>query len=223
MAFRAEVRRALVSPLGGSLTRHFHVPAITALVTDGRDPDHEVVALSELMDALVRVGVPRGRQFVLLAHVAGSRDAVRERCARLRAVLGAPVLAHDPARAGFRPGAFADGTSCDLDDELREAEEVVLVSALRPDAADGVRGGPAALWPGLGTAEARAAFASALPAAGRAGAAFGRSREALALAPAGFALLWDAGDPPGVLAGATADVLDRCAADGWLEPRGRHA
>ena len=70
------------------------------------------------------------------------------------------MLAHDPAaRSGFHAGTLADGTPVELDDELREAEEVVIVGRLTGDRRGGLRGGPALLWPGLASARARTARA----------------------------------------------------------------
>jgi hypothetical protein len=217
MAFRAEVRRALAAPLGGPLGRILHLPALTAVVADGREGEREAVALAELLDALVRVGVPRGRQLVLLAHAPAGASA------RLRAILGVPVIAHDPERSSaWVAGELDQGAALELDDDLREAEEVVLVGGCAADPRMGLRGGPAALWPGLGSAAAQAAHAASLPAepATRAAAALANCRAALAHVPAALALLWDARDPPRVKAGVTSAVLDACEAEGWFTPRG---
>ena len=224
MTFRDKVRRALAAPLGGPLGRILHVPAMTAIVADGRDGDDETVALAELIDALVRVGVPRGRQFVLLACAGATAAEARERTRELREALGVPVLAHDPVRrAGYAPTTPSGGTPLELDDELREAEEVVLVGRCAPDAACGMRGGPAALWPGLASAAGRAAHAATLPSSGsaRRSAAWERAIEALERVPSAFALLWNADDPPVVRAGETLALLEACTAAGWLDVRAR--
>ena len=211
------MRRALDDPLGGPLGRLFHVPAMTAIVADGRDEDHEVIALEELIAALARVGVPRGRQYVLLAHPGDTPADARERTRRLRAILGVPVLAHDPARSsGYVPGALPDGTPLELDDELREAEEVVLMGPCAAPDADGAHGGAALLWPGLGSAAARTAHA-AHPAA--AGADLALARAVLAHVPSAFALWWNADAPPRVRAGETLALLEECVGEGWFGMR----
>jgi hypothetical protein len=220
MAFRAELRRALAAPLGGPLGRTVHLPALTAVIADGRDGEREEVALAEMLDALVRVGVPRGRQLVLLAH------AAREHASRLRTILGVPVIAHDPLRAsGWVAGKLANGVTVELDDELREAEELVLLGACGAAPESGPRGGAAALWPGLASGAAVAAHAGTLPQApeARCVAGLAAAREVLALVPAAFALLWNDADPPRVRAGVTAAVLDACEADGWFTPRPRRS
>lgn len=194
--FRAAVRNALAAPLGGTLASRFCVPAVTALAADGRDAARGLAALEELVAALARIGLPRGRQFVLVSHAPGNRNEAKAFARAWRAALGVPVLVHDPERpAAFVPGVFADGAPCELDDELREAEEVVLVGRIEP----GAGGAPALLWPGLSTTAAGAA-ATAL-ARGPAGAAAARARETLALVPAGFALVWTDDEPPRIAAG----------------------
>lgn len=224
MSFRGSVRRALAAPLGGSLASQFAIPAVTAIVADGAAGEAGVTALAELAEAMVRAGVPRGRMFVLLTSDGAPGPAARERARQLRATLGSPVIAHDPAQAAFTPGVLADGTPLALDDELREAEAVVVCGRFAAGPGGDVHGGPAALLPGLASADARAAFAGALPAgppAARAAAALARAREAAALVPVDFALVWNDADPPAVLAGRGEDVFAAALAAGWLTPRTR--
>jgi hypothetical protein len=204
--FRAAVRAALAAAAGGPLGRRIRGGTITAIVADAHAGEHERIALEELVDALERAGVPRGRQFVLLGDAEAGALPAKEAARTLRSRLGVPVLAHDPAvRASFHAGDLADGTPVELDDELREAEEVVIAVRLV-----GGRGGAAAVWPGLASAAARRAEAAALealPAGLRERARGERARAALALAGPGFALAWDEGVPPRVRAGDPAAVL----------------
>ncbi len=224
MSFRGSVRRALESPSGGSLARHFAIPAVTAIAAEGSGDEREAVALAELTEAMVRAGVPRGRQYVLLAGAAAPGTAERERARELRATLGVPVIAHDPGQAGFEPGRLAGGAPLALDDELREAAAVVVCGRFAADPRGDLRGGPAALLPGLSSAATRAAYEAALPAGDPS------TRAAAALAAAGavldhvlvdFALVWSDGDPPEVLSGPGREVFAAAAEAGWLKPRER--
>jgi nickel-dependent lactate racemase len=220
--FRAAVRRALADPLGGPLARHFAVPAVTAIVADGDAGEPGAVALAELTEAMVRVGVPRGRMFVLLTGAATPGARERERARELRDTLGMAVIPHDPVQAAFEPGRLAGGAPLALDDELREAEAVVVCGRFAADARGGLHGGPAALLPGLASAEARAAHEAALPAGGpaaRAAAALAASLAVLEHVTVDFALAWSGGDPPEVMAGAGREVFDACVASGWAAPR----
>ena len=209
--FRAAVRNALAEAEGGPLGRRIRAATITAIVADARGDEHDAVALEELVGALERAGVPRGRQFVLLGDVDTRVLPAREAARTLRARLGIPVLAHDPAsRASFHAGDLADGTRVVLDDELREAEEIVIAGRIAAD-----RGGPAAVWPGLASTAARwaeSAAVAALPANHREDERRARACAALALASACFVLVWDGDAPPRVRAGEPATVLARAAA-----------
>lgn len=222
VSFRGSLRRALADPLGGSMARHFAIPAVTAIVADGEFGDPDRVALAELTEAMVRSGVPRGRMFVLLTGEAAPDAARRARALELRALLGMPVIAHDPAQAGFAPGRAANGDPLSLDDELREAESVVVCGRLGADRRGVLRGGPAALLPGLADAATRAALEASLAAHrgadARARAAFARALAATEHVAIDFALLWNAADPPAVKAGAGRDVFAACEAEGWLAP-----
>lgn len=129
-------------------------PAVTALVADPADPDGVDAALAALLPALRGAGVPAGRVFVLVAHRAGEPlgPAGRARLARH----GVPVLVHDPARSPTcRFGRAASGAAIVLDDELREAEAVVLLGPVTR-AAGAALGGSDLLAPGLAPAGAAA-------------------------------------------------------------------
>lgn len=194
MAFRAEVRRALAQARGATLAQAFAAPKVTVIVADADVTERDVVALSELAEALVRVGTPRGRCMLLLAGVRSPDAGARERAKHLRATLGMPVALHDPAHASDWPGRELEGFgSLALDDELREAEAVVLVGRYARERG-GLHGGPALLLPGLADAATRARFDAH---ADRDAASFA----VLSLVEVDWALLWDAADPPHVRAG----------------------
>ena len=222
MAFRGAVRRALTVPVGGSMASQFAIPAVTAIVADGDAGEPGAVALAELTDAMMRAGVARGRMFVLLAFASAPGLRERDRARELRGMLGVPVLPHDPAKAAFEPGRLAAGVPLALEDELREAEAVVVCGRFGADVRGTVRGGPAALLPGLASVSTRAAYDAALPAgppAERAAAALAASRAVLEHVHVDFALVWSGGDPPEVMAGAGREVFEACAAAGWTSPR----
>ena len=192
-AFGHGVREALVAPEGSPLATLFTAPLITALVVDLREACFDprlAPALNEVRDALERVGVPRGRQFVLAGGTI--EDLVprpQEWVAGLRRGLSFDVMLHDPART-FTAGRTSDGDPIELDDELREAEAIVCIG--RGFAATGrVHGGPYLLVPGVASLATRRAFETRH--------AYGGERAALTFAlaaetqaPVDLALTWDA-------------------------------
>jgi len=221
-AFARAVREALAAPLDGPLATRFGAPLVTALIadvadaTDGADGADRAgeaplaIALAELGEALERIGVPRGRQFVLLGHADGVERPGGEIASVLRRTLSVPVLLREPSGACFRAGRLADGTPIELDDELREAEAIVAVG--RCSALPGsISGGPYLLVPGLCSAATRRALAAARDGSGeRAALAF--SLAAHALAPVDLALVWDdAGQSIAGSGGAVFSALARCA------------
>jgi len=143
------LERALAPAVSGAL----RVPAVTAIVANAADRDSLGTALPVVIAALERAGVPRGRAFVLLAAPGGVVAAAGVVSA-LRAAAGVTVLAHDPATSPcFTPGLDARGNRIHLDDELREAEAIVLLGALAPAGAAGLA---ALIHPGLAPADAAA-------------------------------------------------------------------
>lgn len=187
-AFAARVRDALAAPTDGPLAACFPAPLITAIVA-GAEP-HELgrleIALRELLAALSAVGVPRGRQFVLLGSLVDA--TARATAARWRGALGVPVLLHDPLETPFVPGKSPSGDPYELGSELREAEAVVVVGPMRAGT-DGLEGGPGLLCPGVVSARTRAAWESARATGGRAAAtAFALDVERALTVD--FALLW---------------------------------
>ncbi|MBI5168891.1 MAG: hypothetical protein HZA61_05360 [Candidatus Eisenbacteria bacterium] len=217
MAFRAEVRRALSQSVGLSLAQAFAAPKVTVIVADAAVSERDVVALSELAEALVRVGTSRGRCMLLLSHAgpAAPAPAVKSHAKQLRATLGMPVVVHDTTeKSDWIPGELDGVGACALDDELREAEAIVLVGrwSRRKDGA--VHGGPALLLPGLADPATRARW-SALADGGARDAA---TRAVTALVPVDYALIWDASDPPRVRAGSGAELFAALEAEGWPLP-----
>ena len=186
--FGQRVRNALAAPEDGALATCFTAPLVTALVADAsEDPSRLALALSELIRALDRIGVPRTRQFVLLGGDPPMGGAA-SRASSLRGMLGVPVLVSEPGRVGFVAGRLADGTPVELDDELREAEAIVTVGGWSPDAA-APRGGAALLCPGVASAATRAAYAAARARGGGAAWAFALAAEREA--PVDLSLAWD--------------------------------
>jgi len=165
----AGVARAVRAALGclarepeGALAARFTAPLVTAIVAEDTDDEWLVPALDEVSRALERVGVPRGRQFVLLGQDGGANASrVRAHAARLRDALSLAAFAHDPAGVVYTAGRAADGTPIELDDELREAEAMICIG--RGFAAAGrVLGGPYLLAPGVASGRTRRAFEQAL-------------------------------------------------------------
>lgn len=197
----AAVDAALAAPEGRPLAARFAVPAITALVTSAAEPAAVLEGvLGRLIHALAAAGVPRGRQFVLLVP---ERDpaAAAALVAPLRHALGVPVLVHTPGGATFRAGALAEGTPLHVDDELREAEALVLVG--RTEHA------PWLLWPGVAGPEARAMWQHVRASAGDA-TALALAASAETQVPADLVLWWD--DPARVHAGGFAALVAHATA-----------
>ncbi len=211
-ALAAAVRAALDAPLDGSLAATLHAPTVTGIVVDPHDEAALAEVLPVLLDAFARRGVPRGRAFVLVACAAGSPPA-RGLARALRAALGVPVIAHDPehsAICGFGPGV--DGEPVELNDELREAEAVVVAASARP----GDPGRAAALLlPGLAPAAARRALEGlAAPARDV------RARAASSRVGLDASVAWTPGEPPRAWVGAGAAAFAGAVA--VLDPpRGR--
>jgi len=191
--FAAAVRAALdgLATSGeGGLAARFTAPLVTAIVVDASEGPWLVPALAALTDALAHVGVPRGRQFVLVGRDSayGSGEA-RARAAALRRELLVAAVAHEPGDPAFTPGRLPDGTPLELDDELREAEAVLCVG--RAFGAGGrVQGGPYLLAPGVASQATRRAFA-ALRARGGERAALAAALAAEAALPVDLALCWN--------------------------------
>ena len=217
MAFRAEVRRALSQSVGLSLAQAFAAPKVTVLVADANVSERDVVALSELVESLVRVGTSRGRCMLLLSHTGpgAPAPAVKTQAKQLRATLGMPVVVHDPAeKSDWIPGALDGMGECALDDELREAEAVVLVGRWSRRKDGVVHGGPALLLPGLADPATHARWAACADRDARDAA----TRAVTAIVPVDYALLWDASDPPRVRAGSGAELFAALEAEGWPIP-----
>lgn len=189
--FGSSVRAALIGLQPVSLAAIFAAPLVTALVADARVDACTDEALAEVIAALVQVGLPRGRVFVLLGGDSAPHTAsVRART--LARSLAVPVLLHDPAAASFTAGRLADGTDIALDDELREAEAIVSVGPWEGSAGR-VQGGPFLLCPGLASSATRAAFAAAGEARGNAG-ELALAAAAEQLVPVDLAVWWSRAD-----------------------------
>ena len=201
MGFRAAVRQALAAPEGLTLAQRFAAPMVTVIVAEAAGGAHEQTALAELTSALARVGLSRGRMMLLLAGTEPLDAAARASGRRLQEVLGIPVVLHDPIAAPcFEIGRLRDGTPIALDDELREAEAIVLVGEYSRGSRTSRCAGPFSLVPGLASPATHATFATL---GNRAGLVAQESflAEVLTLVPIDLALVWDTSDPPLVRAG----------------------
>jgi hypothetical protein len=192
--FGPRLRRALARPEGRSLATYFTAPLVTALVVDFTEASFNQRlghALPEVRDALERVGVPRGRQFVLVGGEPQDPGPQGSRLlARMREALSLPVFMHDPARS-FAAGRTPAGVPIELDDELREAEAIVCVGECRWSWGTLVRGGPFMLVPGVASLATRQAFEARRAESGHRG-AVGFALAAESLAPVDLAVTWDA-------------------------------
>ena len=184
------VREALATPRDGPLAAKLAAPLVTALVADAAEGPWLEPALAAVSETLSTIGVPRGRQFVLLGSTEASGEPLaRARAAALRRSLAMQVFAHDPSGAWFTAARFPDGTAIELDDELREAEAIVTVG-LGSAGAGSVRGGPWLLLPGVASLATRRALARARAAGGEP-AALALSLAAERAVPVDLALSWD--------------------------------
>jgi hypothetical protein len=208
-AFALAVRAALAAIGPGGLRAHFTAPLVTAIVADTADGARLAPALAEVVTALERVGVPRGRQFVLLGSASPvSRSQSSERVAELAGALSLPVIAHRPDGPAYTAGRTPHGVAIELDDELREAEAVLCVGA--GHAAPGrMRGGPYLLAPGVAASAFRDVLEHERARDGE------RAAIALALAaeaavPVDLAVCWD--DRGNVVAGRGRECFAALAA-----------
>jgi hypothetical protein len=183
---------ALAAPEDGALASRFTAPLVTALLAEAREACAADGALSEALaatvTALAAVGVPRGRQFVLLGCAEPPAPEVSIAVRALRERLGVPVILHEPDGASFEAGRLADGTPVSLDDELREAEAIVAVGSLRRTPW-GIEGAPALLCPGVASPTLRARDQRARDHSFAARLALWR--EVDALAPLDLVLAWE--------------------------------
>ena len=189
--FAGRLAAALASPEGGPLGVLLHAPTVTVIVADPRDDAWLEAGLPVMLAALDRAGVWRGRALVLLAETAPEGRGP-EAARALRRVLGVPVIAHDGARSScYGAGRTPAGVLVELNDELREAEAIVVFAAARAAAGDDP-GASGLVFPGL------ASRASAVAAAreGEAG-----RRAACACAPVDLAVHWRPGMETDVWAG----------------------
>uniref|UniRef100_A0A832I3J4 Uncharacterized protein n=1 Tax=Eiseniibacteriota bacterium TaxID=2212470 RepID=A0A832I3J4_UNCEI len=139
-------------------------PAVTALVADPADPAGLDDALAALLPALARGGVPTGRVFVLVAHRTGAALGAGA-AAALAERHGVPVVVHDPWRSPVCAfGRLPTGAPILLDDELREAEAVLLAGPVTGGASPS--GGLDLIHPGLAPAGAHGDAAAAAAAVG---------------------------------------------------------
>ncbi len=199
------LRTALESPIGDHLGQVFHAPFVTVLLAEQGGGEATAEALEVARDALARCGVAPGRQMVLLASTGAPLTDAREVARALRSRLGLPVVLHDPARSPSMLSSKEGGLRIALDDELREAEAVVVVSEIRVGAAFGEAGGEELLVPGAADAESieRCARLATTP-EGRAEVA----RVAMATCRIDYALLWSRGEDVRAWAGEAPAVFD---------------
>lgn len=203
------LRAALEAPVGARLEQVFHSPFVTVLLAERDGGEDSLEALEFARDALTRRGVAAGRQMVLLASMQPPQAAHRLAVRAMRERLGIPVVLHDPAHSPSMPATGESDLQLELDDELREAEAVMLVSALRPGAEFGEGGGEELLVPGsVSAATAARCRPLAASVAGRRRIA----RIAQSACRIDYALLWWRGGSVRAWAGEMPAVLDHARA-----------
>ena len=198
------MRSALEHPEGSPLSVAIPTPAFIVIVLSAPEAADAEVVLIELTAALRR-SHPTPRLLALLPPGGEGAPAI-ERARALRSRVPVAAVAHDPARsAWFDAGSSRDGLRFEMNDELREAEAVVLAverRAGRPEPA------AAALYPGLASRAARAAFDGLEAPARRE-----RARaEALECVRVDYALIWRRA-PSGELVASAGSVPSL-----WLDP-----
>jgi hypothetical protein len=150
--------------------------AATVLVLDARDPAAAGRIVPAVLEFLGGRGIGRGRVIALLPALertpAGAAGALRA------AGVDLPIVRHDPRRSACFTAGRADGVAIELNDELREAEAIVL--AARVEAGASWRG---VVCPGLASQATVAALATR--GTGTAGAP-----SAADLLPVDLAVLW---------------------------------
>jgi hypothetical protein len=157
--FGEAVGRALERPAGGPLASAIPTAAQTVIVLDPDDP-RAPAALPVVIEALVRTGHARGRLLVLAAAT-GPPPASAAAQALREAAGSVPVVFHDPDRsAAFRVGRAA-AIDVDVDDELREAEAVVVLGAIASSASGARRPAEWLIVPGLAVRATRDALRAA--------------------------------------------------------------
>jgi len=187
--FEERVRQALAA---FPVAAHFPAPYLTFIVADNDAPaDRLEPALAATVDALAAAGIPETRIDIMLGSVAGDVTPANRTPAveGLRVGRHIWVELHNAQSWGFTAGRLPDGTPVELNDELREAEAIVVVGPVASSPAGPV-GGVAHLVPGVATAATRLAFERARAQGARAAWDFARAAEALA--PVNLALCWDA-------------------------------
>jgi hypothetical protein len=193
--FADAVTRALAVPADGPLGARFPAALVTAIVAWAPHDDRGRLAttLQATIARLVALGVPQGRQYVLLGAGPDGRPAGPLD----RDELGVPVIAHAPAGPAFVAGRTADGIRLEFSDELREAEALVVVGPAGSAGAE-PGGGPFLLCPGVAATRTREAWQASL-ARGGVEAALAFALAAERALPVQLAVLWD--QDGGVVAG----------------------
>ena len=210
-SLRDALLTALLAPTGARLEQVFHAPFVTVLLAERDGGEAGRAALELARDELSRRGVACGRQMVLLASTRPPGASHRDEAKALRARLGIPVVLHDPERSPSMLSSGEDPLAIELDDELREAEAVMVVSAIRNSGRFGEGGGEELLLPGAASAATlRRCEALAVHAEGRTALA----RAAARSCTIDYALLWTddfahawAGEAPRVFETARAALV----------------
>jgi hypothetical protein len=128
---RAMLSAAIDAALAREMPHALWVPGVTVLVVDDEQPEAAELALERMTRALDRAGIGARRRLVLVPARTGAPapPGLLDRLARAAA---SPALAHDAVRsAGFSPGRDAGGVPLVVNDELREAELIVVLAPLR--------------------------------------------------------------------------------------------
>lgn len=120
----------------GHAVRALIAPGAITVIAAWPEPEAAALAvLGTIALALERHGIARGRQLLMIPNDSG-RGGGDEAARALGARLGIVALARDPERRPhFTAGRTAGGVVVELDDELREAEAVVLAGPVAPASA----------------------------------------------------------------------------------------
>lgn len=115
------------SSLRGAIESHVAPGAVTVIAAWPEPESAALAALAVVVRALEHHGIARGRQILLIPDLPEADSGRDDRAREVAAKLGITGLAHDRDRSAcFTAGRTLEGVAIEINDELREAEAVVL-------------------------------------------------------------------------------------------------